>query len=76
MTLLYSLTIGTISYVTSKLIQQGFRYTGLCVAFKTFSRTHACIFSTVFWKHIQEGICLPATVRVDLAQPEVDRYMC
>ena len=57
--------------LTSKLIKQGFWYTRLCYFFKRFSRTHSEIFCKYKYdvsKHIQEGICLPVTVRVDLAK--------
>ena len=51
--------------LTAKLVKQGFWYGGLCRAFRRFSRIHANIFSRFgcsVHKHIQEGICLPATV--------------
>ena len=57
--------------LTSKLIKQGFWYTRLCYFFLRFSRTHSEIFCKYKYdvsKHIQEGICLPVTVRVDLAK--------
>ena len=50
--------------LTAKLIAQGFWYSRLCVAFKKFSRSHASIFTKYkcsVRKHIEEGICLPAT---------------
>ena len=49
--------------LTEKLIKQGYWYSGLCKAFKKFSRSHASIFSKYkcsVRKHIEEGICLPA----------------
>ena len=49
--------------LTEKLIKQGFWYTGLCMAFKRFVRSHANIFHKYkcsVKKHIEEGICLPA----------------
>ena len=57
--------------LTSKLIKQGFWYTRLCYLKKRFSITHSEIFCKYIYyvsKHIQEGICLPVTVRVDLAK--------
>ena len=51
--------------LTTKLIEQGFWYSRLCAAFKKFSRSHASIFSKYgcsVRRHIEEGICLPATV--------------
>ena len=48
--------------LTAKLIAQGFWYSRLCVAFKKFSRSNASIFKCSVRKHIEEGICLPATV--------------
>ena len=48
--------------LTEKLIKQGFWYSGLCAAFKRFSRKHTNIFSKYgcsIRKHIEEGICLP-----------------
>ena len=49
--------------LTEKLIKQGFWYTGLCMVFKRFVRSHANIFHKYkcsVKKHIEEGICLPA----------------
>ena len=49
--------------LTQKLIRQGFWYSGLCVAFKRFTKSHASIFFKFGYsvrKHIEEGICLPA----------------
>ena len=49
--------------LTKKLIRQGFRYSGLCMAFKKFTKSHASIFSKFGYsvrRHIEEGICLPA----------------
>ena len=59
--------------LTSKLIKQGFWYTRLCYFLKRFSGTHSEIFCKYKYmydvsKHIQEGICLPVTVKVDLAK--------
>ena len=53
--------------LTAKLVKQGFWYGGLCRAFRRFSRIHASIFSRFgcsVHKHIQEGICLPATEKI------------
>ena len=53
--------------LTAKLVRQGFWYGGLCRAFRRFSRIHASIFSGFgcsVHKHIQEGICLPATEKI------------
>ena len=53
--------------LTAKLVRQGFWYGGLCRAFRRFSRIHASIFSRFgcsVHKHIQEGICLPATEKI------------
>ena len=44
-------------------MKQGFLYTGLCMEFKRFVRSHANIFHKYkcsVRKHIEEGICLPA----------------
>ena len=57
--------------LTSKLIKQGFWYTQLCYLKKRFSKTHSEIFCKYKYdvsKHIQDGICLPVTVKVDLAK--------
>ena len=55
--------------LTAKLAQQGFWYSGLCTAFKRFTKIHASIFSKFncsVRKHIEEGICLPINVRLDM----------
>ena len=50
--------------LTQKLMKQGFWYSGLCMAFRKFSRSHVGIitkYGCSVRKHIEEGICLPAT---------------
>ena len=51
--------------LTLRLINQGFWYSALCIAFKKFARKHADIlgkYNCSVRKHIEEGICLPALV--------------
>ena len=48
--------------LTQRLIQQGFRYSGLCQAFKKFARAHREVFTKYkcsVCKHIEERVCLP-----------------
>ena len=50
--------------LTERLIHQGFWYAGLCRAFCKFVRSHADIiakYKCSVRRHIDEGICLPAT---------------
>ena len=50
--------------LTQKLMKQGFWYSGLCMAFRKFARSHVGIitkYGCSVRKHIEEGICLPAT---------------
>ena len=51
--------------LTSKLMEQGFRYSELCAAFKRFTRHHKDIFSKYkcsVRRHIGEGVCLLLSV--------------
>ena len=51
--------------LTRKLMEQGFWYSGLCAAFKKFTRLHKDIVSKYkcsVRKHLAEGICLPLCV--------------
>ena len=51
--------------LTSKLMEQGFRYSELCAAFKRLTRHHKDIFSKYkcsVRRHIEEGVCLPLSV--------------
>ena len=59
--------------LTETLIKQGFRYNGLCIAFRRFARFHANIFHKYgcsVKKHIEDGICLPAS------DGFLGRYIC
>ena len=50
--------------LTKKLMKQGFWYSGLCTACRTFARSHVgsiTKYGCSVRKHIEEGICLPAT---------------
>ena len=50
--------------LTQKLMKQGFWYSGLCMAFRKFARSHVGIitkYGCSVRNHIEEGICLPAT---------------
>ena len=50
--------------LTQKLMKQGLWYSGLCMAFMKFARSHVGIitkYGCSVRKHIEEGICLPAT---------------
>ena len=50
--------------LTQKLMKQGFWYSGLCMVFRRFARSHVGIitkYGCSVRKHIGEGICLPAT---------------
>ena len=47
-----------------KFMKQGFWYSGLCMAFKKFARSHVGIitkYECSVRKHIEEGICMPTT---------------
>ena len=51
--------------LTQKLMKQGFWYSGLCMAFRNFARSHVHVgiinkYGCSVRKHIEEGICLPA----------------
>ena len=49
--------------LTQRLINQGFRYSDLCLTFKKFAKHHTTILSKYkhsVKRHITEGICLPA----------------
>ena len=51
--------------ITTRLIQQGFRYSKLCDTFKKFSRRHKSIiekYGVCYRHHIRDGICLPVCV--------------
>lgn len=52
--------------LTQRLIQQRFRYSGLCLIFKKFARAHAEVllkYKCSICKHIEEGVCLPVVLR-------------
>ena len=52
--------------ITARLIKQGFKYSALCDAFKTFCRRHKSIFDkygVCMRQHIHDGIVLPLFVK-------------
>ena len=66
--------------LTQKLMKQGFWYSGLCMAFRMFARSHVGIitkYGCSVRKHIEEGICLPATDARNICTPSlVPRPFC
>ena len=59
--------------LTSRLIKQGFWYSRLCTSFKKFTKRYSALFAKFtttcsLKNHVQQGICLPPTVRYDLSR--------
>ena len=50
--------------LTQRLIHQGFRYSALCIAFRKFAKKYTQVlekYGCSIRKHIEDGVCLPAT---------------
>ena len=65
--------------ITSRLIQQGFRYTKLCDYFKKFSRRYKSIFNKYgvsVRQHIMDGICQPLCGIRTLSKNITMRQIC
>ena len=57
--------------LTERLIKQGFWHSKLCAAFRKFAQKHATLFmkfGVSVRSHVQQGICLPTSVRHDLSR--------